>query len=112
MIDRAGDADKFQANPWMTSEGVVRGALQSRRGSAEPRKAKLKPGALEDRRHAPPCTQMREHTKGTTGAPDPKHPHGSRAAAQKHALKPAFRIRVEDAGAAARLQPAQAARLG
>ena len=101
MVDRAGDADKFQANPLDDQRGGLSAELLfSHDGDLPAReKAKLKPGPLKIGGTLPhPCTQMREHAKRVNRqAYDLKHPTTEAVQSQKHALKPAFRIRVEDA---------------
>jgi hypothetical protein len=101
MVDRAGDADKFQSNPLDDQRGGLSAELLfSHDGDLPAReKAKLKPGPLKIGGTLPhPCTQMREHAKRVNRqAYDLKHPTTEAVQSQKHALKPAFRIRVEDA---------------
>ena len=85
--------------PWMTSEVGCRAELLfSPDGDLPAReKAKLKPGPLKIGGTLPHLLQMREHAKGWR--PPGLRPEACTEAvrAKKHALKPAFGIRVEDA---------------
>lgn len=101
MVDRAGYADKFQSNPLDDQRGGLSATmLFSHDGDMPAReKAKLKPGPLKiGGTVGGTFDQTREQAKRVNRASyDLKNPITEMSAGQKHALKPAFRIRAEEA---------------